>query len=284
MRISWVLFAVAVAACDTLAGPDAGSGGRLDMMWEEDAGAGDPDAGQGDPDAAQGDPDAAQPEPDAAQPEPDAAAGPGNASVPEGFPEGAFALLATDDAEVRAGMAKDDNVGGEPIMFVKDFPDTPQDGWAFARSLVRFDLSSLGDLDPQSISEVRVAMWGNVGDASFGNPDAAQPIPIQLWAVPDDDDDWSQGTVTWNTQPDRRGDQPVGSISFTHACGCFEYFQDGGDWERSTDLAAEVTRELTEGNSVLTLRMENPIMDEAVVYTREYNLELAPRLVFVLAE
>ena len=212
-------------------------------------------------------------------------AGPGNATVPPGSPAGAIALLATDDAEVRAGKAKDDTVA-EPIIYVKDFPDTPEDGWAFARGLLRFDLAPLlaAGLTPEDVLEARVALYGNVGDLGYPNAADAYPVTIDVWAVPDADDGWSEKTVTWNTQPARDGDTPIGEATFEHACGCWEYLGDGA-WTASTDLIARVRQELGAGNRILSLRLEGRIQEEAVIFTKEHHLlsDVGPRLVLVLA-
>jgi hypothetical protein len=190
--------------------------------------------------------------------------------VPPGFGSDATAIVTTGDAAVWAGLERNNPHGDGTTIQVKTYDDSDQWGWAYRRGLLRVPLDGLA---PEDVGAVHLALFGNLKDGT-------RPVTAQLYALHDDDDDWSELDVTWETQPPRRDDVPVGELGFEHVLDDVSRYAETGSWQFSTDLAAEVRREL-DGNGVLSLRMENETWDEVLFFTQEHEeaWDLCPRLV-----
>jgi hypothetical protein len=198
------------------------------------------------------------------------AAGLEDPPVPPGFAPAARALVATGDAAVWAGLERDNPHGDGTTIQVKTYDDNDQWGWAYRRGFLRIPLDGLA---PEDVGAVHLALFGNLKDGT-------RPVTAQLYALHDEDDDWSEHEVTWATQPPRRDDVPTGELGFEHVLDDFSRYAELGSWQFSTDLAAEVRRELG-GNGVLGLRIENETRDEVLFFTQEHEeaWDLCPRLV-----
>jgi hypothetical protein len=182
--------------------------------------------------------------------------------------------LPTDDAWVKAGSEKDSNFGSSTYWECKDYEDTPEWGWVLSHVFLRFDLS---EVSTDQIGQVYLAVYGNLGDGSA-------PVPLTIWETDDADDNWDELTLTWNNQPLKISETEIGTIDFTMVLDPLDYAARSiqGQWEFSTDLSDVILNEL-QGNRILTLRLENPIQEEAIGWSKEHpeGMEYGNRLVIL---
>jgi hypothetical protein len=192
--------------------------------------------------------------------------------VPPGFPDGSVAIGVNADASVWAGDQRNIPHGTEPSIQVKTFEDTPDWGWAYRRAFLKFEVE---DVDPASLSAVHLALFGNLKD---GN----ESITGTLFSVPDEADGWQEEAITWENQPLRASDLPVGSISFDHVLEDPSQYEVDAEWMISTNLM-EVFRRENAGNGILSLRVENETLDEILFFAQEHSRaeETAPRLILI---
>jgi hypothetical protein len=194
------------------------------------------------------------------------------AIVPPGFGLEAIALEVTEDAAVWAGLERSTPHGDGVTIQVKTYEDTDEWGWAFRRALLRFDLRGLEDGD---VGAVHLALFGNLKDG-------VEPVTTQLFGILDEDDTWGEDDVTWESQPPRAADTPLGELAFEHVLERPERYEVEGRWHFSTDLSASLREELAQ-DGLLSLRIENATVNEVLFFTREHQdaFELSPRLVVI---
>jgi hypothetical protein len=161
----------------------------------------------------------------------------------------AHVIPAEEDAEVRAGLEREENFGAVPTIQVKNYEDTPQWGWAFRRAYLSFDLTGR-DVEGAAF----LALFANLKDG-------VEPITLELYAV---EGDWSEDGLTWETQPGRG--RMIGTLTSDHALADVGRFEEEGAWAISSDLGPA----LREAGSRLSIRIENPTFDEVLFFTNEH--------------
>ncbi|WP_159887127.1 CBM96 family carbohydrate-binding protein [Paenibacillus puerhi] len=158
---------------------------------------------------------------------------------------------ASEDAFVRSGTFASTNYGSEPLLEIKDGPNTT--GGADVDRIAYVKVNA-GAYPGTSVTSAKLHFF--VGTAVSDSSVPFVPITVQGLT----DDSWSEQTVTWSTRPSSSGATTLGTVQVS-----------GAGWY-SLDVTAYVNSQMAD--KTLTFRLSDEATKDRLVrlWSREYGI------------